>query len=62
MATYRVNFGYKSPKNFLRSGSLILNAKDVKEAVKLATEQLKKDHDWHQITSTRELDNTTSMI
>lgn len=62
MATFRINFGYKSPKNFLRSGSLIINAKDLKEAVKLAQEQLKREHDWHQITSSRELDSTASML
>lgn len=62
MATYRVNYGFKGVNNKLRSGSLVLNAKDAKEAVKAANAQLSKEHDWYQITGTRELDTTTSII
>lgn len=62
MATYRVNYGYRGLANKLRSGSLILNAKDVKEATKNAVEQLAKEHDWFNITSCKELDSTKSLV
>lgn len=61
MATYRVNYGYKGPNNKLRSGSLILNAAQPKDAVKAAEKQLTAEMDWYHITSCKVLDSTIDM-
>lgn len=52
MATVRVNYGYKGNNNKLRQGALIIEAIDAKTAVKVATDQLNKEHDWFHITGT----------
>lgn len=58
MATFRVNYGFQGIGNKLRSGALVINAKDLKDATKQATEQLNKEHDWFTITSAKEVDST----
>lgn len=62
MATYRVNYGFKGTGNKLRSASLIINAKDVKDAHKAANDQLSKEVDWHTINSIKEVDSTKTIV
>lgn len=62
MATFRINYGYKGPNNKLRTGSLILNAKDRKEAIANAKKQLDGEMDWHQLQSCKELDSTQTLV
>jgi len=39
---FRVSYNYIGPKNVLRSGALVIEAKDAVEAKRRADEQLKK--------------------
>lgn len=60
MAKFKVNYGY-AVKNKLRTGSLILDAKDRATAKDLAVKQLSEEYDWSQINAIIPLDNKNSI-
>lgn len=47
---FRVNYGY-SVKGKLRSGALIIDAKDLTDAKNKAVQQLSDEYDWYNINS-----------
>lgn len=53
---FKVNYGY-AVKSKLRTGSLILDAKDREECKKLASKQLGEEYDWYQLNAIIPLDN-----
>jgi len=56
---YRANYGY-AVKGKLRSGALIIEAKDIREAKVEANKQLAAEYDWHQLNSIIQLTSTNT--
>jgi len=47
---FKVNYGF-AVKGKIRSGALLIEAKDIKAAKDEANKQLSAEHDWHQLNS-----------
>lgn len=52
--TFIINYAYKGVGNKMRTGTLIIDAKDKEAAKKAASEQLSKETDWHRLTSVKD--------
>lgn len=56
---FKVNYGY-AIRGKLRTGALIIDATDAKDAQKKANATLAAEHDWHQLNSIVQLTSTNT--
>lgn len=51
VSTFKVSYAFRGNKNALRTGALVIDAKDAEAARATANSQLGNEHDWHRLTA-----------